>query len=420
MGILVLMSGWFRLGLLFLTKGFIGDNIPWLYLILGVYKELYIVIQFQFDLHMKKGLILAIYLLLELVAFGQTKYYTQDENETSLKMYLDSSKLDKIEGIYKTVSGTYYKLGIKKIDDVYVAINLESETKGFKKGDVKAIFEQSVVDGVFSTKWFMSDKSPNQTIATMESAALIKILLPTGLAGSNEETFLMKMYPPLQNKDKKSSISVLSSGSGFVVSSNGLIATNAHVIENAKSISVKFKTDIGTMVYNAKVELVDNRNDVAILKIDDVKFTAINVIPYSLIEKSEIGEKVFTIGYPLNDIMGSNYKLTDGLISSNTGIGDDLRYYQISVPIQPGNSGGPLFNNEGTIVGLTSAKLNSKTVGTNVENVNYAIKIQYLNNILNMIPSYKLLVSDSSLKGKELKEQVKVLKNFICLIEVSE
>ena len=98
-------------------------------------------------------------------------------------------------------------------------------------------------------------------------------------------------------------------------------------------------------------------------------------------------EKVFTIGYPLNDVMGSNYKVTDGIISSKSGIEDDVRYYQISVPLQPGNSGGPLFNKDGNIIGITSARLNSQAVGTQVENVNYAIKSSYLLNLYNMLPN---------------------------------
>ncbi len=119
----------------------------------------------------------------------------------------------------------------------------------------------------------------------------------------------------------------------------------------------------------------------ALLQITDEKFKGLSSIPYSVVEKADIGEKVFTIGYPLNDIMGNNYKLSDGIISAKSGIEDDIRFYQISVPLQPGNSGGPLFNSEGNIIGLTTSRLNSKAVGTQIENVNYAIKSSYLLNL---------------------------------------
>ena len=164
---------------------------------------------------------------------------------------------------------------------------------------------------------------------------------------------------------------------------------------------------------------MDSKNDVALIKIQDENFKGLSDIPYSIIEKAEIGEKAFTIGFPLNDVMGSNYKVTDGIVSSISGIDDDMRYYQISVPLQPGNSGGPLFNSNGDIIGITSARLNSKSVGTEVENVNYAIKISYLVNLYKMLPYSGELKTTSSPNNKELKEQVKVLKNYVCLIKVN-
>ena len=160
------------------------------------------------------------------------------------------------------------------------------------------------------------------------------------------------------------------------------------------------------------------KNDVALIQIDDSTFKGLSTLPYSLTEKTEVGEKVVTIGYPLNDIMGSNYKVTDEIISSKSGIADDVRYFQISVPIQPGNSGGSLFNKDGNIIGITSAKLNSKAVGTLVENVNYAIKISYLLNLYNMLPIANHIANSSQLSGKELQEQIKTLKNYVCLIKI--
>ena len=96
-----------------------------------------------------------------------------------------------------------------------------------------------------------------------------------------------------------------------------------------------------------------------------------------------------------------------------------MRYYQISVPLQPGNSGGPLFNSSGDVIGITSARLNSKAVGIEVENVNYAIKISYLLNLYDMLPNSKKLNLLPSHSSKELQDQVKILKNYVCLIKVN-
>jgi S1-C subfamily serine protease len=164
--------------------------------------------------------------------------------------------------------------------------------------------------------------------------------------------------------------------------------------------------------------LKDAKNDVALIQIVDTSFKGFSYIPYSLAEATETGEKVFTIGYPLNDIMGVNYKVNDGIIGSSSGIAGDIRYFQISVPLQPGNSGGPLFNKNGNVIGITTARLNSDAMGTTVENVNYAIKISYLVNLYNMLPDAQNIQKESKLAGKELQEQVKSLKNYICIIRV--
>jgi S1-C subfamily serine protease len=368
-------------------------------------------------------------LFLLLIAFcgktslGQKTTEVTNENETSIKNYLDSSKLEPIEGIYKAVGGTYYRIGIKKINDKFLAIILDAEDKkNWKVGDVKAYLENSSLDNIFSIKWLMGDedKTPKETIGKFENEALLKIILPTGLYGSNEESIFLKMYP-VKKSDSKSSInSKIVTGSGFFVSTNGLIATNAHVVNNAKEIELIISNDIGNFTYKAKLLLIDNRNDVAIIKIDDESFKELTLLPYGLSEQADVGEKSFTIGYPLNDIMGTNYKVTDGIISAKSGIGDDVRYYQISIPLQPGNSGGPLFNNDGNIIGITTAKLNSDAVGISIENVNYAIKVTYLISLMNMLPNTVIPMTTTQLVSKDLKEQVKILKNYVCLIQVTE
>ena len=170
--------------------------------------------------------------------------------------------------------------------------------------------------------------------------------------------------------------------------------------------------------YEAEVVVTDVANDVAIIKIVDDAFTAFNKLPYTIEPNINIGADVYTIGFPLNDVMGTNYKVTNGIISAKTGIDDDIRYYQITVPIQPGNSGGPLINRNGNVVGLTTSRLNGNAVGTKVENVNYAIKSLYLLNVINMVPNMDDLPSASSIANMNMEEQIVVLKNYVCLIKI--
>lgn len=343
-----------------------------------------------------------------------------DETENSLKAYFDANKLDMIEGIYKAYQSEsmgYYKFAIKKRDNKFIAIILEAENKTWKPAEVKAIFEPSSMNGFFSVKWFMGNKEPIETFAAIENEGLLSVELK-GEANIKSQAKFIKMYPGSENSNSSLKKVVGSSGSGFFVSTNGLIATNAHVVNDAKTIKVDVANETGNSSYSAKIVLIDKKNDVALIQIDDQKFKSLNTLPYGISEKGDIGEKTFTIGYPLNDIMGTNYKLTDGIISAKSGISDDVRYYQITVPLQPGNSGGPLFNNQGNIIGITSSKLNGNTVGVNIENVNYAIKATYLISLMNMLPNSNIPTGLNKLATKELKDQVKVLKNYVCLIHI--
>jgi S1-C subfamily serine protease len=271
--------------------------------------------------------------------------------------------------------------------------------------------------GVFATKWYTGNKQLVETFSGLDNDALLTIELKDSKGNKIFDRYV-KMFPAYNQGKPQKSEGAIVSGSGFFISTNGIIATNAHVVANAKKIEVTVSNELGLHTYNAKVKLTDKINDVAILQIDDDKFKGLNSLPYGIVESGEVGSKVFTIGYPLNDVMGSNYKVADGIISSKTGIADDIRYYQISVPLQPGNSGGPLFDKNGNVIGLTSARLNGDVLGTQVENVGYAIKSAYLLNLYNMLPDAQKITTMSQVASKELQEQIKILKNYVCLIKV--
>lgn len=339
--------------------------------------------------------------------------------EEYMKKYLRENKLDAIEGIYKsyqTEGMPYYKIGVVKSGEKYKAVIIESELSYWKAGELKAVFEPSSMKGFYSVKWYMGNKTPYETFGSMDNAALLTIELKNQQTGEKTQDKFIKMFPSANGDVVFKKDNSKASGSGFFITTNGVIATNAHVVEGAGNIEVTVSNEVGSFTYKTKVLLMDSKNDVALLQIDDQKFKGLTSVPYGIVENSDVGSKVFTIGYPLNDVMGTNYKVTDGIISSKSGIADDVRYYQISVPLQPGNSGGPLFNKDGNIIGITSARLNSKAVGTQVENVNYAVKSSYLLNLYNMLPNSTKISGMSQVASKELQEQVKVLKNYVCLI----
>ena len=207
------------------------------------------------------------------------------------------------------------------------------------------------------------------------------------------------------------------SGSGFFINEKGLLATNYHVIDGAKTIEVTFIRNGEVENHPATVVLSDKQNDLSILKIDDASFTAMPSIPYNFTTSiKDTGSEVFTLGYPIADVMGEEVKFTDGKISSKTGIQGDVTVYQISVPIQPGNSGGPLFDNQGNLVGITSSGLNRDYFKS--ENVNYAIKSSYLKSLIDALPQNVTLQTSSQIADVPLTEKIKRFQPYMIYIKV--
>lgn len=202
-------------------------------------------------------------------------------------------------------------------------------------------------------------------------------------------------------------------GTGWALK-DGYIVTNYHVIEDANTINIQgVRGDFSTK-YKAKVIATDKFNDLAILKVDDPSFNGFGIIPYSVkTSTSDVGEDVFVLGYPLTSTMGEEIKLTTGIISSKTGYQGDVSLYQISAPIQPGNSGGPLFDGNGNVIAIVSAK------HRDAENVGYAIKASYLRNLMESAISENIIPETNNIATYKLSEQVKSLRNFVFYITCS-
>ena len=201
-------------------------------------------------------------------------------------------------------------------------------------------------------------------------------------------------------------------GTGFALNNN-YIVTNYHVVENAKNISIQGINGDFSIKYLAKVIATDKVNDLAILS-TVYKYPSNNV-PYTVKTSiSDVGEDIFVLGYPLTSTMGEEIKLTTGVISSKTGFQGDVSMYQISAPIQPGNSGGPLFDKKGNVIGIVSAKHNG------AENVTYAVKTSYLKNLIESTSLKNILPLDNSIANMSLSGKVKVLTKYVYYITCSK
>lgn len=199
-------------------------------------------------------------------------------------------------------------------------------------------------------------------------------------------------------------------GTGFALSDNGYVVTNYHVVNGADSLLVQNAS--GTS-FKAKTVYVDPSVDIAILQITDSAFKKLESIPYTFLKGSgDLGEDVYTIGYPRDEIVFGK-----GYLSSATGYNGDTVAYQVSIPVNPGNSGGPLLDNKGNVIGLISGKQ------TQADGAAFAIKTNYLLKAIQAIPADSLnekliLNTRNHLSGMSRPEQIKKLQNYIFMVKV--
>lgn len=177
-----------------------------------------------------------------------------------------------------------------------------------------------------------------------------------------------------------------STGSGFFISDKGYFITAHHVVSGATRIVLN--TSGGA--FDAKIIAADKVNDVAILKVWSSATRPFAALTIPTRCKVTLGQSVFTVGFPNPSLQGINPKLTKGEISALTGIGDDIRAYQISIPVQSGNSGGVLADEFANVLGIVVQKLNTLGValvtGDVPQNVNYALKVSYANSLIDSVP----------------------------------
>jgi S1-C subfamily serine protease len=218
-----------------------------------------------------------------------------------------------------------------------------------------------------------------------------------------------QVYKPKEVRKEKG----YSTGTGFFVSDDGVIVTNFHVIEGATEIVVILPNQEPA---SAKVLGTDKANDIAILKVSG----STKPIPLATGSRGAKGEDVIVLGYPLVALQGQQQKATFGRINALSGIGDDLRYLQIDAPVQPGNSGGPLLNRKGEVIGVVSATLNQLTAlrasGALPQNVNYAVKADYISPVLRSVLPEKNSPNAPALKDLDVPGVVALRESSVVLV----
>lgn len=158
------------------------------------------------------------------------------------------------------------------------------------------------------------------------------------------------------------------SGTAFAVNAEGYFLSTSHIIGNKTEVLLENPQD--GKAYNARVVARDSRYDLVLVKIDDEAFEGLDRIPYPIKPASiNLAQEVFTLGFPKEDIVYG-----EGSVSSLNGFNGDTLKYQVSVPVNPGQSGSPLFDEQGNVIGVISAKNGS------ADGVSYAIKASHILN----------------------------------------
>ena len=291
--------------------------------------------------------------------------------------------------------------------------------------DVHAIAEEVTIRPSWIIQMWRQHHSKISVAASIAIFAVLGTLFFTGYLNNNSSyTELSREVGRLSRSttDLKKDINVLKKGShtiatpdkfrgtGFAITSNGLIATSYHVINNADSIYVQ---DAAGRSFKAKPIYSDQRSDVAILKIIDTSFTNLGQLPYTFKHsESDLAENVFTYGFPQDSPVYG-----EGRLTSSNGLGNDTLDYEISVPVNPGNSGGPLLDSKGNIIGIVRAK------EARLEGVHFALKSGYLLNAIKNIPADSLtktpvLNTQNTLANLTRVQQIKKLKNYVFMVKV--
>lgn len=213
----------------------------------------------------------------------------------------------------------------------------------------------------------------------------------------------------IKNKINLQTIPFKAGGTGFIIDGKGYLITNAHIVHNSKHIAVS--NDKGDQFRAVLVkEFLDK--DIAILKIDDDKFKPLSTIPYGISKvESDLAEPIYTLGYPRNDIVYS-----EGSLSAKTGFDGDTLSCQLGIAVNRGNSGGPVFNHDGEVIGILSTK------ETEAEGVAFAIQSKYIYKAIDQLrkdTTYQnlRLPVKSSVRNMDTKEQVKKIQDYVFFVK---
>jgi S1-C subfamily serine protease len=204
-------------------------------------------------------------------------------------------------------------------------------------------------------------------------------------------------------------------GTGFLIDGKGYLITNAHVVRGATRIDVQ--NSLGE--YHALIIQLDSKSDLALLKIDDTSYHAFNGLPYGISRTGgELGEELFTLGYPRPEIVYGK-----GYMSAETGFQGDTTAFQLTIAANPGNSGTPVLNNDGEVIGIvTSSQQNAQGMvfAVRSSNIFRAVDSMKVDSSLQKADSnlvHLRIPISSSLRGVDRVHQIKRIEDYVFIVK---
>lgn len=306
--------------------------------------------------------------------------------------YIDQKEQrDQFEGVWQDDSSAY-TMGLVRDDRdfrfPYKAFVLETEQSNWKPGQVKIKFSSLERNGLAIARYHMANKAEYGVTFQVHKRALTSItkIMDTSIN-------LLQIYP----RGKAANISS-GSGTAWYVG-EGFFVTNAHVVSGAREITLT----IGAVDHSARVALIDTKLDLAVVRVTNDE---LSLVPLPLGVATDPGEQVTVVGFPLGATLGQTAKVTTGVVSNLFGVQDDPTNMQISAPVQPGNSGGPVFGESGNVIGVVVAKLrNEASSDGDVEAVNFAIKSEYLLPLIQRLNIPKSASGDTFVSSRNICEK---------------
>ncbi len=204
----------------------------------------------------------------------------------------------------------------------------------------------------------------------------------------------------------------VSMGSGFLVSRDGSVLTNAHVVEQCSGITIQ---PLDGPPVAATLAAKDAVNDLALLK---AGLRTGDIARFRQDRPLRSGDEVVVVGFPLSNLLSREANVTSGVISAMAGIRGDQRHYQITAPVQKGNSGGPLADMSGNVVGIVASKLNAMKIagqyGDLPQNINFAIKAELARKFLeDHNVGYETAPANRQLSSADVGERIKRVTVFV-------